>query len=58
MLINYFKKGNEEILNIAYEKALIKAGEIAAAKEDHLKRKEKYLKRVANSKKLRGKGKR
>lgn len=55
MLINHFKRGSEEILNIAYEKALIKAREAAAVNEDKIKRKAKYLKRVANSRKLRGK---
>lgn len=59
MLLNYFKRGNEEILNLAYERVLLKTREAEAERMERLRRKEKYLKRVANSKKLKGrKGKR
>lgn len=58
MLLNHFKRGNEEILNLAYERVLLKTREAEAERMEHLRRKEKYLKRVANSKKLGRKGKR
>ena len=59
MLLNYFKRSHEEILNLAYERVLLKTREAEAERMEHLRRKEKYLKRVANSKKLKGrKGKR
>ena len=59
MLLNYFKRGNEEILKLAYERVLLKTREAEAKRMEHLRRKEKYLKRIANSKKLKGrKGKR
>ncbi|HAT4108303.1 TPA: hypothetical protein I9Z35_002846 [Clostridium perfringens] len=59
MLLNHFKRVNEEILNLAYERVLLKTREAEAERMEHLRRKEKYLKRVANSKKLKGrKGKR
>lgn len=58
MLLNHFKRGNEEILNLAYERVLLKTKEAEAERMEQLRRKEKYLKRVANSKKLGRKGKR
>ena len=58
MILNHFKRGNEEILNLAYERVLLKTREAEAERMEQLRRKEKYLKRVANSKKLGRKGKR
>lgn len=58
MLLNHFKRGNEEILNLAYERVLLKTKKAEAERMEQLRRKEKYLKRVANSKKLGRKGKR
>lgn len=55
MIIYHFKNSNDEILDIAYKKALIKAEELALKNKEHDKRKSKYLKRVANSRKLKGK---
>lgn len=55
MIIYHFKNSNDEILDIAYKKALIRAEELAIKNKERDKRKSKYLKRVANSRKLKGK---